>query len=140
MKRLLALPLFLAIIAAAPPAPKVQVADGDWSWLPMLESRGYEHLDSKVMARLWEIAEQRQCRLPGYSSNKLDLRLSFAAQYNPDGSLAELILPRMNCPEAEGIIAGALLDMMKGGDYRPTGQNPDGWYRGTFAFGYEAEV
>ena len=137
MKRFLALPLVLAILAAAAP-PKVEVADGDWSWLPMLESRGYDHLDPKLMARLWEIAQQRQCKLPGYSGGKLDLRLSFAAQYNPDGSLARVILPRMNCTEAEGIIAGAVLEMMKAGDYRPTGQNPDGWYRGNFAFGYEA--
>jgi hypothetical protein len=136
MKRFLALPLVLAIVAAAP--PKVEVADGDWSWLPMLQSRGYDHLDPKLMARLWEIAQQRQCKLPGYSGGKLDLRLSFAAQYNPDGSLARVILPRMNCTEAEGIIAGAVLEMMRAGDYRPTGQNPDGWYRGNFAFGYEA--
>jgi hypothetical protein len=136
MKRFLALPLIFAIVAAAP--PKVEVADGDWSWLPMLESRGYDHLDPKLMARLWEIAQQHQCKLPGYSGGKLDLRLSFAAQYNPDGSLARVILPRMNCTEAEGIIAGAVLEMMKAGDYRPTGQNPDGWYRGNFAFGYEA--
>jgi|SRR5438270_3869772 len=138
MKRLLALPLFLATIAAATPAPQVEVADGDWSGLPLLDSRGYDHLGSKVMGRLWEIAQQRKCSLPGYSGDKLDLRLSFAAQYNPDGSIVRIVLPRLNCPEAEGIIAGAVIEMMRAGDYRPTGQNLDGWYRGNFAFGYEA--
>jgi hypothetical protein len=27
--------------------------------------------------------------------------------------------------------------MMQGGDYRPTGKNPDGWYQGSFTFGFE---
>jgi hypothetical protein len=137
MKRLLALPFVLATLAAAAPMPKVEVADGDWNELPPLQSRGYDHLHSNVMQRLWELAKQRQCTIPGYSLGKLDMRLSFAAQYNPDGTLARLVLPRMNCPEAEGILAGALLEMMQGGDYRPTGKNSDGWYQGSLTFGYE---
>ena len=33
-------------------------------------------------------------------------------------------------------IGGALLEMMRGGDYKPTGKNLDGWYRGEFSFSY----
>jgi hypothetical protein len=138
MKHLFALPFVLATIAAAAPAPKVEVADGDWSELPLLQSRGYDHLHSNVMIRLWQIAKTRQCTISGYSMGKLDLRMSFAAQYNPDGSLGRLVLPRMNCPEAEGILAGALLEMIQGGDYRPTVKSDEGWYRGNLTFGYEA--
>ena len=138
MKRLLALPLFFAMIAAAPPAPKVEAVTGDWSDLPALQSRGYDHLHSNVMQRLWELASKRQCVIPGYSLRKLDLRLSFAVQYSPDGSLARLVVPQMNCPEAEGLIAGAILEMMQGGDYRRVGTSPEGWYQGSLTFGYEA--
>lgn len=139
MMRFVALPLALAALAAAaPPMPKVETADGDWSQLPLLQSRGYDHLHSNVMQRLWELAKARQCTIPGYSNGKIDMRLSFAVQYNPDGTIARLVLPKMNCPEAEGIIAGALIEMMQGGDYRPTGKSEEGWYRGNLTFGYEA--
>ena len=138
MKRLLALPLFFAMIAAAPPTPKVEAVTGEWSDLPALQSRGYDHLHSNVMQRLGELASKRQCVIPGYSLRKLDLRLSFAVQYSPDGSLARLVVPQMNCPEAEGLIAGAILEMMQGGDYRRVGTSPEGWYQGSLTFGYEA--
>ena len=137
MKQLLALPLLLALSAATLPTPKVEVADGDWSTLQSLQNRGYDHLQSNVMQRLWEIAKQRKCTLPGYSMGKLDMRLSFAAQYNPDGSVGRLVLPKLNCPEAEGILAGAVLEMMQGGDYRRHGESPEGWYQGALTFGFE---
>ena len=111
MKRLLALPLFLATLAAAGPMPKVEVATGDWSQLPPLQSRNYDHLQSNVMQRLWEIAHTKTCTIPGYSIGNLDFRMSFAAQYNPDGSVARVIVPKLDCPEAEAILAGALVEM-----------------------------
>ena len=137
MKRLLALPLFLATLAAAGPMPKVEVATGDWSQLPPLQSRNYDHLQSNVMQRLWEIAHTKTCTIPGYSIGNLDFRMSFAAQYNPDGSVARVIVPKLDCPEAEGILAGALVEMIQGGDYRPTGKSEQGWYKGSLTFGFE---
>lgn len=128
--------LILALAAGPPSTVTVQTADGDWSNLPSLQSRGYDHLNSDYMTRLHQIASEGQCRLPGYSGSTLDLNLSFAAQYDPGGKLQRIVLPKLNCPEAEGVIGGALLDMMRGGDYRPTGKNPEGWYRGQFAFSF----
>ncbi len=137
MKRYLALPLFMALMAASAPPVTVEAATGDWSKLPQLSQRGYNHLNTKMMVRLHEIASHGQCRLPGYLGNRLDLRLSFAAQFDPDGTLRRVVIPKLDCPEAEGIVGGALLEMMQGGDYRPTGKNPDGWYQGSFTFGFE---
>jgi hypothetical protein len=137
MKRYFALPLFMALIAASAPPVTVQAATGDWSKLPQLSQRGYDHLNTKMMVRLHEIASHGQCRLPGYLGNRLDLRLSFAAQFDPDGTLRRVVIPKLDCPEAEGIVGGALVEMMHGGDYRPTGKNPDGWYQGSFTFGFE---
>lgn len=136
MRHLLALPLSAALAAASVPSVTVETAEGDWSNLPRLTHAGSDHLNTNAMVRLHEIASQGQCSLPGYSGRRLDLRLSFAAQFDPDGTLRRVVLPKLNCPEAEGIIGGAVLEMMKGGDYRPTGKNPDGWYRGNFTFGY----
>lgn len=138
MKHFLA--LATAVILAAATAPQVAVvsSDGDWSRLPMLGQYGYDHLNTKVMVKLQELVKQRQCQLPGYVNGRLDFGVSFAAQFNPDGSLHEIVIPKLNCPEAEGIVGGALLEMIKGGDYRPTGKNPDGWYRGNLTFAFEA--
>jgi len=137
MKRYFALLLFMALIAASAPPITVETATGDWSKLPQLSQRGYDHLNTKMMVRLHEIASHGQCRLPGYLGNRLDLRLSFAAQFDPDGTLRRVVIPKLDCPEAEGIVGGALVEMMHGGDYRPTGKNPDGWYQGSFTFGFE---
>src|SRR3954464_15604961 len=137
MMRLLALPLLLVATAAASPTPKVEVATGDWSDLPALQSRGYDHLHSNVMQRIWELAHSRTCTIPGYSIGNLDFRMSFAAQYNPDGSVARVIVPKLDCPEAESVLAGAVVEMIQGGDYRPTGRSEEGWYKGSLSFGFE---
>jgi hypothetical protein len=34
------------------------------------------------------------------------------------------------------VLGGAVLEMLQGGDYRPTGKNPDGWYQGDLSFSY----
>ena len=134
MKHLIALALLAAPVPAA--SASVEVANGNWSQLPRLEHRGSDHLSTKVMQRLFEISSERQCRLAGRAGRQLDLNVSFAAQFHPDGTLNRIVLPRLNCPEAEGIIGGALLQMIAAGDYRPTGTNSEGWYRGSFGFGF----
>lgn len=138
MKHFLALAVALVLTAATAPQVTVVAADGDWSRLPELGQYGYEHLDTKVMVKLHEMVKQRECQLPGYVNGRLDFGVSFAAQFNPDGSLHEIVIPRLNCPEAEGVIGGALVNMIKGGDYRPKGTAQEGWYRGSLTFAFEA--
>src|SRR4029434_8477412 len=108
----------MALPAASPAPVTVGTASGDWSRLPSLQARGYDHLNSKAMQRLHEIAGEGQCRLPGYAGRELSLRPSFSTQFDAGGLLQRIILPQLNCPEAEGIIGGALIEMMRGGDYR----------------------
>jgi hypothetical protein len=140
MYRFLAVPLLFATIAAAPLQPVVQVATGDWSQLPALEHRNDNHLGSNGMARIFQLAAQRKCTIPGYTYRKLDLRVSFAVQYNADGSPARIVVPPLNCPEAESIIASSVLAMVKARDFAPRGPAADqGWYRGTLVWGYEAD-
>ncbi|HEX8842940.1 MAG TPA: hypothetical protein VF757_11670 [Sphingomicrobium sp.] len=134
MKRFLCLAALLGLTAASPAPVTVETATGDWSYLPSLSVRGYDHLNLKMMAKLHEIASHGQCTLPGYSEGKLDLRLSFAVQYDPKGTLQRVVLPKLNCPEAESVVGGTVLEMLQGGDYRPTGANEDGWYKGDLSF------
>jgi hypothetical protein len=134
MKRLLALALLLAPVAAAS-ATKVEVADGNWSYLPLMKQRGSDNLNNDALARINEIVHEGSCTLPGQQGPHYDVKLSFAAHFAPDGSLDRLVMSRLNCPEIEGLLGGALLEMIKAGDYKPTGQNPEGWYRGELSFG-----
>jgi len=137
MKRFLCLPALMALTAASATPVIVETAISNWSYLPPLSLRGYDHLNLKMMAKLHELASQGQCKLPGtYDSGKLDLRLSFAVQYAPNGALQRIVLPKLNCPEAESVLGGTVLEMLQGGDYKPTGANPDGWYQGDLSFSY----
>ena len=130
---------FLSILLAAASAPAsagviVESATGDWRNLPQLSQRGYDHLSQKMQAKLLEIAEQRHCPSLRLIDGRLDFRIGFAVQYGSDGSLARLVLPKLDCPEAEGVAGGALLAMIQAGDYAPTGKSSTGWYQGTFGF------
>lgn len=130
----------LALVAASPSAATVSVesATGDWSKLPHLNQLGYAHLGEKMQAKLFEIAQSGQCPSLKLQGGRLDLRVTFATQYASDGSLSRLILPKLDCAEAEGVLGGTLLDMLNGGDYAPAGKSPAGWYEGELGFSFAA--
>lgn len=134
MKRLLALALLLAPVPASF-ATIVEVADGDWSFLPLMKQRGSDHLNNDALARIDEIIHAHQCTFPGQDGPHYEVTVSFAAHFTAGGGLDRLVMKRLNCPEVESLIGGALLEMIKGGDYRPGGENVDGWYRGELSFG-----
>ena len=136
MKRFLPLALLLSALPAAAPAtsPIVETADGNWSYLPLMKHRSSEQLSNKAIARIHEIATAKTCSIPGTKRGLLDFDMSFAAHFKPDGTLDRLVLPKLGCPEAEGILGGILLKMVQKGDYRPDGSNEDGWYRGVLSF------
>jgi len=134
MKTLYKLALLLTAVSVPAAAVTVESATGDWTKLPQLSQRGYEHLSEKMQAKLYEIAESRQCPAFALNQGRLDFRIGFATQYAPDGSLSRLLLPRLNCAEAESVAGGAVLEMIQAGDYAPTGKSANGWYQGTLGF------
>ena len=117
-------------------AVTVETAAGDWSKLPQLSQRGYEHLNEKMQAKLYEIAESKQCPAFGLKEGRLDLSVTFAVQYAPDGSLARVVMPKLDCAEAESVVGGTLLEMLRAGDYAPTAKSPAGWYKGGLGFSF----
>lgn len=140
MKRLCALSVILAALSTpAAAAVSVEAANGDWSKLPQLSQRGYEHLNEKMQAKLYEIAGSQQCPSFKLVQDRLDVRMTFAVQYAPDGTLSRVILPQLNCPEAESVAGGALLEMLQAGDYAPTGKSANGWYQGTLGFSFAGD-
>lgn len=129
----------LALFAASAQAPVVQVATGDWSGLPRLQVISYDHLSTTIMTKLYEIGRQQKCQLPGHRGSRMDMSISFAAQFSPDGKLNRLLIPQLNCPEAEAWLGGTLVRSIGHGDFRPAQNdlNLEGWYRGDFSFYYE---
>lgn len=135
MKALATLPLLLGILSVAAAADvTVESAAGDWSKLPQLSQRGYDHLSEKMEAKLYEIAGSGTCKSFALDHDRLDFRISFATQYAPDGSLKRLVLPKLDCPEAESVAGGALLEMLQAGDYAASGKSANGWYQGALGF------
>ena len=91
MKRLLALALLLAPVPAAS-ATKVVVADGNWSYLPLMTQHGSDHLNNEALARINEIVHSRQCVFPGQFGVTYDVTVSFAAHFAADGTVDRLVM------------------------------------------------
>jgi hypothetical protein len=134
------LALLLSAVPAAAGAVSVETARGDWSKLPQLSQRGYGHLNEKMQAKLYEIADSKRCPSFVLNQGRLDFRMGFATQYASDGTLSRLILPKLDCPEAESVAGGALLEMVQAGDYAPSGKSLNGWYQGTLGFSFAGEA
>ena len=132
MKRLVAIALLLGSVQAS--AATVEVATGDWSALPLLKHRAFESISSRAVARIHEVVATGECDLPGQSKRRLDMTIPFAAQFSPDGTLNRIIMPKMNCAPIENIMGRVLLDLVESGEYAPTGENVNGWYRSEISF------
>lgn len=136
MRSILALVLAVGMTTAAPATVRVEAASGDWKNLPQLTQKGYNHLSERMQAKLFEIAESNSCPSFTLKQGRLDFRVGFAVQYEGDGTLSRLLVPKLDCPQAEGVAAGALLEMLQSGDYGPTGKSSNGWYQGTLGFSF----
>lgn len=131
--------LLAAVSMPAAAAVSVETANGDWSSLPKLSQRGYNHFNEKMQAKLFEIAESNKCPSFALKQGRLDFNITFATQYGPDGSLQRIIMPKLDCAEAESVVGGALLEMMQAGDYAPNGKSPAGWYKGGLVFSFAGD-
>ena len=139
MTRLSTVALLFAAMSMPAAAVSVETANGDWSNLPKLSQRGYNHLNEKMQAKLFEIAESGQCPAFALKQGRLDFNVTFATQYAPDGSLQRVVLPKLNCAQAESVVGGALLEMVQAGDYTPSGKSPAGWYQGGLTFSFAGD-
>jgi hypothetical protein len=136
MVRVTLIALILGAIAMPAAAVTVETANGDWSKLPQLSQRGYQHLNEKMEAKLFEIAEAKQCPSFTLKEGRLDFSISFAVQYGTDSAPSRIVIPKLDCAEAESVLGGALVEMLQAGDYAPTGKSAAGWYQGGLGFSF----
>jgi hypothetical protein len=139
MKTLFALPLLVAASTAGQAGVVVESANGDWSKLPQLSQNGYEHLSEKMQAKLFEIADSKQCPSFTLKQGRLDFRLGFAVHYDATRTVSRLVLPKLDCAEAEGVAGGAILEMLRAGDYSAKGDTINRWYQGTLWFSFAGD-
>ena len=132
MKLLIALALLCG--AAPASAQAVEAATGNWNYLPFLKRAGTGTVSAIAVTRIHELVALGKCDLPGQSDEKLDLDVSFAVRYTPEGAVERVIIPKYGCSELEGILGGQVLALLEAGDFKPTGENDDGWYQGVLKF------
>jgi len=133
MKFVLAPALLMALTAASAPPVSVIAATGDWSHLPQIRDNGSDHMSKNLMMALNDIAVKHECALPGFEGTRFNFNMSFAALYDADGNLRQIVIPKLNCPKAEAVIGGTLKEALQGGDYRPTAKTT-AWYQGMVSF------
>lgn len=132
MKRFLAVLLLPIAFPAA--AQTVEAAEGTWRHLPVAKERGVATISPLAITRIHEVIASGECQVPGQSARKLDMTVSFALQFDAQGTLQRVIIPKIGCPEIEGILGGTVLELTRDGRYSPTGESAQGWYRSDITF------
>lgn len=119
-----------AAIATAASAQSVSVAGGDWSDIPRIGRHNGSLVVSPEVASQIADAFTSECRAPGASKTYVAVRMPFLVEFTPTGQVQQVVVHNVNCPRAEAALGGAVLEIAKRGEYRPTGENQVGWYLG----------
>ena len=122
------------IMASSAQAQIVQVGQGDWSSVPAIQARGQLRLGDTMLARLHDLGAQQVCNVRGLSRRLVDLTVPFVIRFTPQGEVEQIVVRNTGCPQLESIVAGAVLQMARAGEYRPTGENLERWYRSELSF------
>ena len=139
MKRAL---LFLAACAVAAPvsAQTVEVAHGDWSNLvqaPMKHS--YAQYVDQNRAVLWteQVLRSGECKVKGMRPEKFDIDVPYAVLVAPDGQVQRVLIPDMGCAALNTVIGSTIMDVVKAGAFKPTGESKPVWLGDRLAFARE---
>jgi hypothetical protein len=128
--------LALALLASAVPvaAQKVEVAEGDWSSMPMMRFVDLQSITPEAVVSIQRLVTSGECEIAGVSKRQVDMTVPFLVRFSPNGAVEHVVLRKIGCPKAEGILAGAVLGLLKAGTFKPTGENKTGWYRSELSF------
>jgi hypothetical protein len=114
-------------------ATTVEVATGDWSNIPKL-APAMESIDSNAVAAIAESIESGECVIEGQRKGRLDMKVPFLVQFGAGGTPERLVIGKLGCDKAEGILGGALLKLVDRGVFRPSGGMRRGWFRSEVSF------
>ena len=120
-----------ALAASSAVATEISAARGDWSEIPQISKLGNMRVSEVTAERIAAAAGQGKCAGLSHGSS-VRVAVPFLMEFTPAGELKQVVVWKVGCPEMEAVIGGALLQQAKAGEYRPTGENHLGWYRGDF--------
>ena len=124
--------LALALAVNEPAAAsQLSVAAGNWENIPLANMRGLQGFDKFDMVKV-DAALTGECKSSSRRNQPVDVDVPFLIEFCGDNSVRRVVVQRLNCPAAEQIIGSAVLKLAKLGEFRPTGENQTGWYRGQF--------
>lgn len=125
-----------ALIAATPAvasAQSVDVADGDWRGIPLVQTGKPKSMSDRSMGRIEKLLQAGKCPRFG-DGDPIRLDVPFLLQFDAAGQVQRVVVRRVDCPDLEGVIGGVVISRAKAGYYTPTGQNATGWYRSNFNY------
>ena len=127
--------MFAALACAAPAAAQsVEVASGNWTDIPRISAKQFTPVPTSSIDRMVDIVGSGTCKLEGQTKSNIDLTVRFLIHFEPSGTPARIVIARMNCPELERLMGGVVLQLARAGEFKPTGENPAGWYRSDLSF------
>lgn len=127
--------LLAALTASSLPAQEVSVAGGDWSDIPPLVQLGSKTISDRALGQLTDAVVLNKCEVAG-NERHMKLAVPFLLRFSSQGHIEQVVVQRIGCPAVETVLGGAVLQLAKSGEYRPSGMNQTGWYRGLFEFTY----
>jgi hypothetical protein len=136
MKRI-GLLLAIAMLAVPAAAQTVQTGRGDFARFPALKKKNRPLELSRLIAWTSDILATGQCRLRGQRPEKFDIDVPYAALVEPDGTVRRIIIAEIGCPALETMVGSTVVEMVKRGDVKPTGQDQAYWYGDRIAFARE---
>ncbi|QDP18804.1 hypothetical protein [Sphingomonas xanthus] len=113
-------------------SPQVSTAGGDWSNIPLIKTQGSLRISTEAIDQI-EAAAAGPCARSGLSKKHVELTMPFLVKFSSQGAVERVVVREMQCAAIEQVIGGAVLQLAKAGEYRPTGENIEGWYRGEIA-------
>jgi hypothetical protein len=125
------------LLAAAPVAAQtIETGSGDWRNVPALRQAG-SSIDADTVSAIVEMAESGECTLTGRRGRNINVDVDFVVQYNAQGSIDRLVLQPIGCARADGVLAGAVLRLLRNGGFAPPGGAREGWFRGSVGFTHQ---
>ena len=135
MKHLLAAAALL--LGSAPAAATIiESGTGDWSGIPMMRAQVGVGLDGDAVGAIDALLARRECAIAGQRRGNIDMRVPFIVLFNASGAVDRLVVQRLDCPRAEGVLAGEVLRMIERGAFAPEGGRREGWFRGEVSFSF----
>ena len=112
--------------------PPVQTARGDWSQVPRALTRGRDYVNETTIEQIERVARSGACNVPGLHARRLNLAVPFVIKFSARGTLEQVVVRDLDCAPLERIVGRVVMLLAQQGEYRPTGENQEGWYRGEF--------